>query len=82
MYVLKHYPDIDRTTLIELLKLSWDKPQREFQYFSYDIATKHLQKLIGTGNEICQQSVDELKCMLTHKKSYWDTVDSIAPGGE
>ena len=82
LQVLEQYPNIDRPTLIEIIKLSWEKPQREFQYFSYDITTKYLETLLGKDSGTRRQAVENVKWMLQHKKSYWDTVDWIAPGGE
>ncbi len=80
--VLKSFPDLDRAAIVDLIRYSWERPQREFQYFSYNITEKYLDTLIGSDDETFRKAVDEIKWILVHEKSYWDTVDWIAPGGQ
>lgn len=48
----------------------WNKPQREFQYFSQELVDKSTKRFE-------QQDIALLEYMVTHK-SWWDTVDFIA----
>ncbi|MFO7674525.1 MAG: DNA alkylation repair protein [Lutibacter sp.] len=48
----------------------WEKPQRDYQYFSQELAYKYL-------NQFEEKDIDLFEYMVTHK-SWWDTVDFIA----
>jgi len=53
-----------------LVKVLWDKPQREFQYFGVELVEKHIKQLN-------KNSLSLIEFMITNK-SWWDTVDGIA----
>jgi 3-methyladenine DNA glycosylase AlkD len=67
---LKEYSKIEITEIHELIKLLWQKPQREFQYFGIEILSKHLKNFNEKTLEIIEYTITE--------KSWWDTVDLIA----
>lgn len=48
----------------------WEKPQRDYQYFSQELAYKYL-------NQFEEKDIALFEYMVTHK-SWWDTVDFIA----
>ncbi len=56
-----------KSILIEL----WDKPQREFQHFGLDLSYKYLKQIEPEDIELFEYLI------LT--KSWWDTVDGVAP---
>ena len=54
----------------KIIKILWEKPEREYQYFSQELLYKYHKKI----------DVDDIKIfeyMITHK-SWWDTVDLIS----
>ncbi|RLD64183.1 MAG: DNA alkylation repair protein [Bacteroidetes bacterium] len=54
----------------KIIKILWEKPEREYQYFSQELLYKYHNKF----------DVDDIKIfeyMITHK-SWWDTVDLIS----
>jgi len=53
-----------------IIKTLWNKPQREFQYFGQELATKYTKNFN-------QEDMTRFEYMITHK-SWWDTVDFIA----
>jgi 3-methyladenine DNA glycosylase AlkD len=55
----------------EIIKLLWEKPEREFQYFAMELARFLLKQ--------ADKSDIELYEWLITNKSWWDTVDFIAP---
>ncbi|TLX77797.1 DNA alkylation repair protein [Labilibacter sediminis] len=57
--------------LTSLIKELWLKPQREFQYFALDLAYKYRKQL----------EFDDIKLFefMILNKSWWDTVDGVAP---
>jgi len=65
----KHLPT--KETAFEIIKILWEKPEREFQYFAMQLASKYVQELELADIEL-------YKWLLLHK-SWWDTVDYIAP---
>ncbi len=54
----------------ELIKILWQKPEREIQYFAQELLQKYSKKF-----EI--NDLDLFEYMIIHK-SWWDTVDFIA----
>jgi 3-methyladenine DNA glycosylase AlkD len=54
----------------EFIMVLWEKPQRDFQYFSQELAYKYL-------NQLAIKDIELFEYMVTHK-SWWDTVDFIA----
>jgi 3-methyladenine DNA glycosylase AlkD len=60
-----------KAALESVVKTLWNKPQREFQYFTMELVNKYSK----------QFSINDIvlfEWMITHK-SWWDTVDYIAP---
>lgn len=65
----KHLPT--KTTAFEIIKILWEKPEREFQYFAMQLASKYIKE-----QELAD--IELYEWMLLHK-SWWDTVDYITP---
>lgn len=63
------YPPYEK--LEGLVKYAWSQPQREWQYSAMDITEKSLKKAD-------KNLIDLAEWMITNK-SWWDTVDFIAP---
>ncbi len=59
-----------KSFLEEIVRTLWEKPQREYQYFSQELAFKYV-------NQPEKKDVELIEYMVTHK-SWWDTVDFIA----
>ncbi len=59
-----------KSFLEETVKILWEKPQREYQYFSQEFAFKYV-------DQPEKNDVELIEYMITHK-SWWDTVDFIA----
>lgn len=57
--------------LEEMIHFAWDQPQREWQYTAMEITEKFVKK--GTP-----ELIDLAEWMITHK-SWWDSVDFVAP---
>ena len=57
--------------LEEMVYFAWDQPQREWQYLAMEMVAKSVK----TAD---QSLIDLSEWMITHK-SWWDTVDYIAP---
>ena len=57
--------------LEELVYFAWEQPQREWQYTAIEITAKFIKKAD-------KDLLDLAQWMITHK-SWWDTVDFIAP---
>ena len=53
-----------------IVKTLWEKPQRDYQYFSQELTFKYVKQLE-------QKDIKLFEFMVTHK-SWWDTVDFIA----
>ncbi len=60
-----------KAQLAQTVKQLWAKPQREFQYFAMMLAEKY-------AKSYCKEDILLFEWMITHK-SWWDTVDFIAP---
>ncbi|MCW3784862.1 DNA alkylation repair protein [Plebeiibacterium sediminum] len=56
-----------KNIIIEL----WQKPEREFQHFALDLSYKYLKQIEADDIELFEY-------MILHK-SWWDTVDGVAP---
>jgi 3-methyladenine DNA glycosylase AlkD len=56
--------------LDNIVKLLWEKPQRDYQYFSQELAFKYVKQFE-------KKDIELFEYMVTHK-SWWDTVDFIA----
>lgn len=67
-YLKEYLPEKDEMT--GLVKMLWQKPEREYQYFAQELAFKYAR---------CNEKSDIrlFEYMGTHK-SWWDTVDFIA----
>ncbi len=59
-----------KVELGKILIVLWEKPQRDFQYFSQELAFKYAKQLE-------KKDIELFEYMVTHK-SWWDTVDFIA----
>ena len=59
-----------KNELHQTVKILWNEPQREFQYFAQEFVFKYSKYFEKTD-------LDLFKYMLTHK-SWWDTVDFIS----
>ncbi len=53
-----------------IVKILWNKPQREFQYFTQELVFKYCKQFE-------KKDIALFEFMITHK-SWWDTVDYIA----
>ncbi|UKN00716.1 DNA alkylation repair protein [Paracrocinitomix mangrovi] len=58
--------------VFELVKMLWERPQRELQYFALELFLKH-KKAIKE-----EEDIEFLQWMAVNG-SWWDTIDSIAP---
>lgn len=67
-FIQKHLPKKNELSVI--VKTLWEKPQREYQYFSQELAFKYVKQLE-------QKEIRLFEYMVTHK-SWWDTVDFVA----
>jgi 3-methyladenine DNA glycosylase AlkD len=56
--------------LDNIVKLLWEKPQRDYQYFSQELAFKYVKQFE-------KKDIELFEYMVMHK-SWWDTVDFIA----
>lgn len=65
----KGYPPIE--SLQEMVYFAWEQPQREWQYTAMDITAALVRKGDKTHIELAEW-------MITHK-SWWDSIDFIAP---
>lgn len=61
-------PGVER--LEEIIKQLWELPEREYQYFGFELV-EHYRK------QLKEQDIELLEYMITNK-SWWDTVDFIA----
>jgi len=59
-----------KTNLEDLIKVCWNKKEREYQYFAQELAFKYI-------HQSEKQDIRLFEYMLTYK-SWWDTVDFIA----
>jgi 3-methyladenine DNA glycosylase AlkD len=65
----KHLPKFEE--LNSVVKLLWEKPQREYQLFAQELVHVYL-------NELKKHNIELFEYMITNN-SWWDTVDYIAP---
>ena len=79
--MLSQFATLDRNTLMTLLSLLWQRPQRELQYLAIDIAISKVAVLCGTSSDECLQAAQFVGAELITTKSWWDTVDMIASNG-
>jgi len=68
--LLKDYGLPEKRALFELVKLLWEKDEREFQHFGAELANKF-------KNNIEEDDLELFQWMIVNK-SWWDTVDFIA----
>ena len=68
-FLVKQYLP-EKKELHKIVKTLWEKPQRDYQYFSQELVFKYVKQL-----EKGDMSLFEY--MVTHK-SWWDTIDFIA----
>ncbi len=59
-----------KSELTEIVKILWQKPQREYHYFAQELVFKYIKQLE-------EKDILLLEYMVTHN-SWWDTVDFIA----
>jgi len=67
---LKDYGLPDKTVLFEMVKLLWEKDEREFHHFGAELAYKF-------KSNIEEEDLEFYQWMIVHK-SWWDTVDFIS----
>lgn len=60
----------EKRELTKIIKEFWKKPQREYQYFSQELAFKYIKQLE-------KKDIELFEFMVLHK-SWWDTVDYIS----
>jgi len=60
-----------KENLEKIVKNLWEKPQREYQYFAQEFTEKY-------NKQINKKDIILFEFMITHK-SWWDTIDFIAP---
>lgn len=63
------YPPFEK--LAEIVHFAWEQPQREWQYVALEIIERSVKK--------ADQSMTDLAEWMITNKSWWDTVDFIAP---
>lgn len=59
-----------KVELESIVKILWAKPQREYQYFSQELALRYV-------NRFEKKDIELFEFMILHK-SWWDTIDFIA----
>jgi len=60
-----------KTELTEIVKILWQKPQREYHYFAQELVFKYKKELEKEDIELFE--------FMVLNNSWWDTVDFIAP---
>lgn len=68
-FLIKEYLP-KKQELAQIIKILLNKPQREYQYFSQELAFKYIKQLE-------KKDIELYEYMVIHK-SWWDTVDSIS----
>ncbi|XP_059165606.1 uncharacterized protein LOC131948107 [Physella acuta] len=62
---------------------TWFSPEREFQYFTAELLEREVLRIYSDDNQSPENTVlkalDFVKTFLLHEKSWWDTVDTLAP---
>ncbi|XP_077990505.1 uncharacterized protein LOC144444831 [Glandiceps talaboti] len=76
--IFQSSPPLDVVTLRKLLLLLWQQSEREYQHCGADLASKNVKLLSGSNDKERQHSIQCLKSLIT-TKSWWDTVDALAP---
>lgn len=66
--IKQHLPE--KKNLHKIVKQLWNKPQREYQYFSQELAFKYIKQV--------EKGDIKLYEYMVINKSWWDTVDFIA----
>ena len=60
-----------KSELETIIRSLWSKPQREYQYFAQELLAKYVKQLEKEDIKLLE--------FLVENKSWWDTVDFIAP---
>ncbi|MCD6346127.1 MAG: DNA alkylation repair protein [Bacteroidales bacterium] len=60
-----------KSDLDDIVKTLWGKDEREYQYFSLELVHKYVKQFE-------KEDIELFEFMITHK-SWWDTIDFIAP---
>lgn len=68
-FLVKQYLP-EKKALHKIVKMLWEKPQRDYQYFSQELVFKYVKQLEKGDMPLFEY-------MVTHK-SWWDTIDFIA----
>jgi len=68
-FLVKKYLS-EKRELHKIVKILWEKPQRDYQYFSQELVFKYVKQLE-------KDDMSLFEYMVTHK-SWWDTIDFIA----
>ena len=71
--VFKLHPVTTRAELVSQVQALWDKPEREYQYAALDLLLLHKKLWAPELLPFFEQ--------LITTKSWWDTVDTLAPHG-
>lgn len=69
--LISAYKKADFSDISVVIKKLWDLPEREFQYVACDL-------LRANSKKIPIDYIEDMECLIT-TKSWWDSVDSIAP---
>ncbi|MFZ9027376.1 MAG: DNA alkylation repair protein [Crocinitomicaceae bacterium] len=59
-----------KSEAIQITKILWEKPEREFHYFGQEL-------MMQFKNKLDEEDLEFIEYMITHN-SWWDTVDMIA----
>ncbi len=68
-FVKEYLPQ--KNDLERIIKTLWEKPEREYQYFAQELTEKY-------NKQFDKKDIKLFEFMIIHK-SWWDTVDFIAP---
>lgn len=69
-FLIKEYLP-PKNELEKIVKTLWKKPQREYQYFAQELTEKY-------NEQFDKSDIELFEYVITHK-SWWDTIDFIAP---
>lgn len=67
-FIKEFLPPKDQLT--KMVKILWEKPERDYHHFAQELVFKYLKKLE-------EKDIELFEYMITHK-SWWDTADFIA----
>ena len=67
--IKKHLPN--KSEVNNIVKTLWQKPQREFKYFTMEFLAKY-------NNQLDREDISLFEFMIFNE-SWWDTIDFIAP---